>query len=57
MDQQNKMADNIKMAAKHEFSIALSIFMVINWNLGLGKNVIENNIVEVTYFSKLQMAN
>jgi hypothetical protein len=29
-EQKNKMADKIKMAAMHEFSIAQSIFMQVN---------------------------
>jgi hypothetical protein len=41
MEQKNKMADKIKMVAKHEFSIAQSIFMQINWNLGFGKKVLK----------------
>jgi hypothetical protein len=41
MEQQTKMVNKIKMAANHEFSIAQSIFLQINGNLGFGKNVIE----------------
>jgi hypothetical protein len=33
LEQKNKMADRIEMAAKHEFFIAQSIFMQINRNL------------------------
>jgi hypothetical protein len=28
------------MAAKHTFSIAKSIWMQINWNFGLNKNIV-----------------
>jgi hypothetical protein len=40
MEQKNKMADKIKMAGKLEFSLAQSIFMQINWNLGFRMNVL-----------------
>jgi hypothetical protein len=36
LEQKNKMADRTKMAAKHEFSMAQSIFIQINRNLGFG---------------------
>jgi hypothetical protein len=35
------MADEIKMSAKHEFSIVQSFCMQINWNLRFGKKVLE----------------
>jgi hypothetical protein len=36
-----KMVDKIKMASKHEFSIAQSIFMQLNRNLGFEMNVLQ----------------
>jgi hypothetical protein len=35
LEQKNKMADNIKMASKHEFSIAQSNFFANQLKLGM----------------------
>jgi hypothetical protein len=50
------MVDKIKMATKHEFSIAQSIFIQINRNLGFGMNILKKNIIEVICFQNFKMA-
>jgi hypothetical protein len=49
------MADKIKMAAKHEFSIANLIFMETNWNLRFGKFFIKKGVDEF-FFLNYKMA-
>jgi hypothetical protein len=47
------MADKTKMTAKHEFTMAQSIFIQINWNLKFEENVEKRRRV---FFLKIKMA-